>query len=105
MFSLHTIGVIAMASGAMQSLSVRVPATEKALFAKIARRNGTDPAAAIRTFVHAYNLEGGYPFDTTRYYPLDNEEEAEIAALKEQFATGEIKGFATHAELRASIGA
>jgi antitoxin component of RelBE/YafQ-DinJ toxin-antitoxin module len=87
----------------MENLSVRVPVTEKNLFSKTAKRNGTDVAAAIRTFVHAYNIEGGYPFDTTKYYPVDDEEEAEIAALRAQFATGDVRGFSSHVELRESI--
>jgi len=94
-----------MANATMESISFRVPAEEKSLFLKTARRNGTDAAAAIRTFVHAFNVEGGYPFDTAQYYPIDEEEEAEIAALKEQFKAGVDKGFSSHAELRKSIGA
>ncbi|MDR1422758.1 MAG: hypothetical protein LBI64_07865 [Coriobacteriales bacterium] len=89
-----------MADAVMENLSVRVPADEKTLFAKVARRNGTDPAAAIRTFVHAFNAEGGYPFDTAQYYPIDDEEEAEIASLKSQLRSGKLEGFASHSELR-----
>jgi len=87
----------------MESISVRVPSHEKVLFQHIAQRNGTDTAAAIRTFVHAFNVEGGYPFDTAQYYPIDEEEEAEIAALKAQVKAGAVKGFTSHAELRKSI--
>jgi antitoxin component of RelBE/YafQ-DinJ toxin-antitoxin module len=86
----------------MENLSVRVPSTEKALFRKIARRNGTDAAAAIRTFVHAFNSEGGYPFDTAQYYPVDDEEETEIAQLKAQLRAGALKGYSNHKELRES---
>lgn len=91
-----------MTDAVMENLSVRVPSAEKTLFAKTARRNGTDPAAAIRTFVHAFNAEGGYPFDTAQYYPIDDEEEAEIAQLKAQFQAGTLKGFSNHRELRES---
>jgi antitoxin component of RelBE/YafQ-DinJ toxin-antitoxin module len=87
----------------MVSISVRVPASDKLLFQQIAKRNGTDVAAAIRTFVHAFNVEGGYPFDTAQYYPLDEDEEAEIAALKQQLKDGSVQGYASHAELRKSI--
>ena len=89
-----------MAEATMENLSVRVPSSEKALFNKIARRNGTDAAAAIRAFVHAFNVEGGYPFDTAQYYPIDDEEEDEVAMLKEQLRTGTVKGFYTHRDLR-----
>jgi antitoxin component of RelBE/YafQ-DinJ toxin-antitoxin module len=89
-----------MTDAVMENLSVRVPADEKTLFAKVARRNGTDPAAAIRTFVHAFNAEGGYPFDTAQYYPIDDEEEAEIALLKSQLRSGKLEGFTSHSELR-----
>jgi len=92
-----------MTEKTMENISVRVSARDKALFQKIAKRNGTDTAAAIRTFVHAFNVEGGYPFDTAQYYPVGEEEEAEIAALKEQFKAGSIKGFTSHSELRKSI--
>ena len=103
MYTLHTKGVRAVTEATMENISVRVSAHEKALFQKIARRNGTDTAAAIRTFVHAFNVEGGYPFDTAQYFPIDAEEEAEIASLKEQVKAGSIKGFSSHAELRKSI--
>jgi antitoxin component of RelBE/YafQ-DinJ toxin-antitoxin module len=89
-----------MAKAAMESLSVRVPSAEKAVFKATALRNGTDPAAAVRAFVHAFNMEGGYPFDTAHYYPLDEEEEAEVAALKAQFRAGILRGHASHRELR-----
>jgi antitoxin component of RelBE/YafQ-DinJ toxin-antitoxin module len=92
-----------MAEAMMENISVRVPALDKRLFQKTAQRNGTDAAAAIRTFVHAYNIEGGYPFDTAQYYPIDDDEEAEIATLKAQLKTGTITGFASHAELRKSL--
>jgi antitoxin component of RelBE/YafQ-DinJ toxin-antitoxin module len=91
-----------MADTVMENLSVRVPSHEKTLFAKNARRNGTDPAAAIRTFVHAFNVEGGYPFDTAQYYPVDDDEEAEIALLKAQLRAGKLAGFGNHNELRNS---
>ena len=87
----------------MDSISVRVPAQDKLLFQQITQRNGTDTAAAIRTFVHAFNAEGGYPFDTAQYYPLDEDEEAEIASLKAQVKAGTVKGFNSHAELRKSL--
>jgi antitoxin component of RelBE/YafQ-DinJ toxin-antitoxin module len=89
-----------MAEAIMENLSVRVPSSEKALFNKITRRNGTDAAAAIRTFVHAFNIEGGYPFDTTQYYPIDNEEEAEIAMFKARLRAGTLEGYSDHRELR-----
>jgi antitoxin component of RelBE/YafQ-DinJ toxin-antitoxin module len=92
----------AMAEATMENISVRVPASEKTLFQQIAQRNGTDTAAAIRAFVHAFNVEGGYPFDTAQYYPIDEDEEAEIAALKAQVKAGAVKGFSSHAELRKS---
>jgi len=92
-----------MAELAMDNISVRVPASEKKLFQQIAQRNGTDTAAAIRTFVHAFNIEGGYPFDTAQYYPIDEDEEAEIASLKTQIRDGTLKGFSSHTELRKSI--
>jgi len=69
------------------------------LFQQLTKRNGTDTAAAIRTFVHAFSTEGGYPFDTAQYYPLDMEEETEIAALKAQVKVGTLKGFLSHAKL------
>ena len=92
-----------MAELAMENISVRVPVSEKKLFQQIAQRNGTDTAAAIRTFVHAFNIEGGYPFDTAQYYPIDEDEEAEIASLKTQIRDGALKGFTSHSELRKSI--
>jgi antitoxin component of RelBE/YafQ-DinJ toxin-antitoxin module len=88
-----------MAEAVMENLSVRVPSSEKALFNKVARRNGTDAAAAIRTFVHAFNVEGGYPFDTAQYYPIDDEEEAEIAILKAQMRAGTLEGYSSHKKL------
>lgn len=94
-----------MTEATMENISVRVPAQDKKLFQKTVLRNGTDAAAAIRTFVHAYNMEGGFPFDTTQYYPIDEDEEAEIAVLKAQFEAGIIKGFSSHAELRESLDA
>jgi len=89
-----------MTDTTMESLSVRVPSPDKALFIKIAQRNGTDAAAAIRTFVHAFNVEGGYPFDTAQYYPIDEEEEAEVALFKAQLRSGSLEGYSTHRELR-----
>jgi antitoxin component of RelBE/YafQ-DinJ toxin-antitoxin module len=94
-----------MAETIMESLSVRVPGDEKGQFLKIAQRNGTDAAAAIRTFVHAFCVEGGYPFDTTQYYPVDDEEEVEIALLKSQLRDGTLKGYVSHRSLRESLGA
>jgi len=91
-----------MAEATMENISVRVPANEKQLFQQTAKRNGTDTAAAIRTFVHAFNAEGGYPFDTAQYYPFDEAEEAEIADLKTKFANSAIQGFSSHVELRKS---
>ena len=93
-----------MAEPVMENLSVRVPSSEKALFSKIARRNGTDTAAVIRTFVHAFNIEGGYPFDTAQYYPVDGDEEAEVAMLKAQLRAGTAKGYSSHRELREGNG-
>jgi len=87
----------------MESISARIPANEKALFLQTVKRNGTDTAAAIRSFIHAFVVEGGYPFDTAQYYPIDEAEEAEIAALKAQVKAGTLKGFSSHEELRKSI--
>ncbi|MDR2347878.1 MAG: hypothetical protein LBD90_04530 [Bifidobacteriaceae bacterium] len=92
-----------MGKTAMDSISVRVPAAEKRLFLKNAQRNGTDAAAAIRAFVHAFNAEGGYPFDPAHYYPIDADEEAEIRELKAELQAGGGATFSRHATLRASL--
>jgi antitoxin component of RelBE/YafQ-DinJ toxin-antitoxin module len=84
----------------MENISVRVPAGEKELFLSAVKRSGTDVAAAVRTFIHAFVVAGGYPFDTDDYYPIDEEEEAEIAMLKSKLRSGEIKGYTSHQKLR-----
>ncbi|MDR1016947.1 MAG: hypothetical protein LBL67_05780 [Coriobacteriales bacterium] len=87
----------------MANLSVRVPRAEKELFLTALKRNGTDAASAIRTFIHSFIEDDGYPFDTTLYYPYDETEEAEIAKLKNKLGKGEAKSYRSAKQLREGI--
>lgn len=90
-----------MGTAALQPITAKVRADEKAAFATACEDIGTTPSNAIRMFVSAFNKRGGFPFDPSNPYGFNAET---LAAMNDAAAGNNLTGpFDTVEDMIASL--